>query len=166
MTLAAQNSDLACRARYRGSVRDARVPVSGGHEVPKPSEAPWMVTISSGDGTPADRFSCGGVLISPTRIATAGHCLDHTDPGDLEIRVGGGPLSARPGQLVHMRGFAVHPHYRVVPSPSAPEDYAKSGAADDVAVIVLTKPVRGVHPVPVARHAPVGATECGSTATG
>ncbi|MDQ0960734.1 hypothetical protein QFZ66_004612 [Streptomyces sp. B4I13] len=53
-----------------------------------------------------------------------------------------------------MRGFAVHPHYRTIPSPSAPHDYEKSGAADDVAVIVLTKPVRGVRPVPVARHAP------------
>ncbi|MFM9728502.1 S1 family peptidase [Streptomyces niveiscabiei] len=154
LNLAAQNSGLACLARYRGSVRDARVRRLRRTRGAKAVACPWMVTISSGDGTPADRFSCGGVLISPTRIATAGHCLDHTDPGDLEIRVGGGPLSTRPRQPVQMRGFAVHPHYRVVPSPSAPEDYAKSGAADDVAVIVLTKPVRGAHPVPVARHAP------------
>ncbi|MFF7735501.1 trypsin-like serine protease [Streptomyces sp. NPDC007984] len=128
--------------------------VSGGHEVRNPSEAPWMVTISSGDGTPAQRFSCGGVLISPIRIATAGHCLDHANPRDLEIRVGGGPLSTRPGRLVHMRGFAIHPNYRTIPSPKDPQSYEKSGAADDVAVILLTKPVRGVHPVPVARHAP------------
>ncbi|MFF5982976.1 S1 family peptidase [Streptomyces olindensis] len=128
--------------------------ISGGHEVRKPSDAPWMVTISSKDGgSAAERQQCGGVMISPTRAATAGHCLDHGDPTDLEIRVGGGSLS-HPGRLVHMRGFAVHPRYRLIPSPSDPNSFEKSSVAYDVAIIELTKPVKGVRPVPVARHAP------------
>jgi secreted trypsin-like serine protease len=129
--------------------------VSGGHEVPRRLAPAWLVTIAAaGDRPLAERELCGGSLISPTRIATAAHCLDGSDPNRLEIHVGGSTLSRDPGRTVRIKGFATQPGYHVVPSPKDPDNFARSGAANDVALIELETAVRGVSLLPVGRREP------------
>lgn len=133
--------------------------VSGGQPVSDPATAPWMATIARKGSDPlAQRELCGGALIAPDRVATAGHCLDHTDPVGLELHVGGGTLSGDPGRIVPIKGFTMDPGYRLVPSPIDPHNFESSAAADDVAIIELARPVWGVPVLPVARHSPAPGT--------
>ncbi len=88
------------------------------------SEVPWFANL---DG------ACGGTLIAPDRVVTAGHCvaglsLDELDP----IRIAGQRRKA-----IH---FAMHPDWQ-----------NENGAnfLDDVAVIQLDAPVTTVAPVPL-----------------
>ncbi|MFD2420897.1 S1 family peptidase [Amycolatopsis pigmentata] len=133
--------------------------VSGGTPVPDPAAAPWMATIASvGDDPLTLRAFCGGVLIAPDRIATAGHCLDHGDPTRWEVYLGSSTLSAHPGKMVKIKGFAVHQGFRLIPSGVAPELPHSSAVADDVAIIQLAEPQWGTPFLPVAHRTPeVGA---------
>jgi secreted trypsin-like serine protease len=134
--------------------------VSGGQPVPDPSAAPWMVTIArAGDRPLTEREMCGGVLIAADRVATAAHCLDHTDPTKLEVHLGASVLSSNPGTVLSIRGFATDPGYQLVPSATDPNDFSKSAAKNDVAIIVLTKPVAGVRPTHVADGRPTTGTK-------
>jgi secreted trypsin-like serine protease len=105
------------------------------------SEVPWFANL---DG------SCGGTLVAPDRVVTAGHCvaglsLDQLDP----IRIAGQRRKA-----VH---FAMHPDWR---SPNG-ENFL-----DDVAVIQLDAPVTTVAPVPLGPDAtPPRATVLGRGAS-
>ena len=129
--------------------------VSGGQPVSDPGTAPWMVTIADkGSGPLVRREICGGVLIAPDRVATAGHCLDHADPTNLELHIGGGTLSTDPGRIVPIKGFTMDPGYHLVSSPTDPNNFETSAAADDAAIIELARPVWGVPVLPVARHSP------------
>lgn len=133
--------------------------VSGGQPVTDPATAPWMATIAIKGSDPlVQRELCGGVLIAPDRIATAGHCLDHTDPLNLEVHIGGGTLSADPGRIVPVAGFTMNPGYRLVSPPDDPGDFEASAAVDDAAIIELARPVWGVPVLPVARHSPAPGT--------
>ncbi|GAA3558901.1 hypothetical protein GCM10022222_48070 [Amycolatopsis ultiminotia] len=128
--------------------------VSGGDKAAS-GAAPWMATIAfKGDDPLVQRASCGGALIAPDRVATAAHCLDHVDPTHLEVHLGGGTLSTDPGTTVPIRGWSLHPGFRLIPSPQAPQDPSKSSVADDGAIIELAHPVFGVTPLPVAATAP------------
>jgi secreted trypsin-like serine protease len=104
------------------------------------------------------RDLCGGVLITPDRIATASHCLDHTDPSAIEVHLGASVLTTTPGQIVPIKGFATDPGYRIIPSPTDPDNFDASAAADDIAVIELARPVRGVPTIPVAHRPPAVGT--------
>ncbi|GAA1989363.1 S1 family peptidase [Amycolatopsis minnesotensis] len=129
--------------------------VTGGRQIDDPAAAPWMVTIATKGPEPlALREKCGGVLIAPSRVATAGHCLDHLDPGHLELHLGGGPLSGGHGRIVSTKGYSIHPGYRLVYSPSAPGDFERAAVANDAAVLELASPVFGVPTVPVAPREP------------
>jgi secreted trypsin-like serine protease len=133
--------------------------ISGGQQVSNPATAPWMATIASKGSSPlVQREMCGGVLIAPDRVATAGHCLDHADPTHLELHLGGGTLSTDPGRVVEIKGFEVDPGYRLVPSPSDPNNFEKSAAANDAAIIELAQPVEDVSVVPVAKNDPAPGT--------
>src|SRR5690349_3946197 len=52
--------------------------VSGGSTLPI-AQAPYVAYVDVGGGT------CSGTLISPTRILTAGHCLDGSNATDGQI---------------------------------------------------------------------------------
>ncbi|AHH98490.1 S1 family peptidase [Kutzneria albida] len=133
--------------------------VSGGTQLPDQSAAPWMVTIASAGDRPLEqRELCGGVLIAPDRVATAGHCLDHGDPTHWEVHLGASVLSTNPGTVLPIRGVAIHPGYRLIPSPSDPNSFEKSAVANDVAIIALARPVSGVQPVRVAENPPAEGT--------
>ncbi|MFD7663211.1 S1 family peptidase [Streptomyces sp. NPDC059788] len=129
--------------------------MSGGTESPRPGAAPWLATLAvKGDGPLLKRASCGGVLVAPDRVLTAAHCLDGVDVARIEVHLGSSVLSEDPGTVRNVRGAALHPRYRLLPSPAAPDRPELSSAAYDLAEIRLSDPVRGVKPLPVAKHRP------------
>ncbi len=108
--------------------------VVGGKPV-SATAVPWFATLSG----------CGGTLIAPDRVVTAGHCVFAISPEALKsIRVGG---VVRTG--IH---FAMHPDW---------EDTNGDNVLDDVAIIQLDRPVTGVAPVPLGDAAPARAVVLG-----
>ena len=117
-----------------------------------PEQAPWLVTL-----TTRGPF-CGGALIAPDRVLTAAHCVQGADPGRVSVRIGG---------VRHAwRGASFPTTYREIASPVHPEDPSASGTVDDIAVIVLAKPVTGVPLLPVAQGAPVAGEASQTIGTG
>ncbi|OWF50829.1 atrial natriuretic peptide-converting enzyme-like [Mizuhopecten yessoensis] len=67
-------------ANYKSATR-----IVAGKEV-EPGTWPFMVSLHGG---PAERFFCGGTLISETWVLTAGHCLGGTtSPGGITLKIG------------------------------------------------------------------------------
>jgi trypsin len=92
-----------------------------GGEPAAPESVPWF----------ADVGGCGGMLVAPDRVLTAGHCLANV------------PLSNIAGVLVgteqrHGTRFALHPGWRHANGHNV---------LDDVAIVQLDRPVTTVAPV-------------------
>ena len=113
----------------------ARASVVGGGVVPR-GAFPWVVAMSRG---------CGGSLIAPDRVLTAGHCVEDLRVETLRMYVGA--HTRRRGSLrydgteVRAVEVATHPEYRSLRG---------GGPANDVAVLRLDRPVEGVAPVALA----------------
>lgn len=88
----------------------------------------------SGDGTPIPE--CSGTLISPTVFLTAGHCtLPFSQLGITKIWVTfDSEFDPAKSKLIPAAGFATHPGF----DPGT--------LFNDVGVVILSKPVRGVTP--------------------
>lgn len=129
--------------------------MSGGTQLPRPGAAPWLATLAvKGDGPLLQRASCGGALIAPDRVLTAAHCVDGVDVQRVEVHLGSSVLSKDPGTVRDVRSATRHPRYKLLPSPADPGRPELSSAAYDMAEIRLSAPVRGIAPLPVARHRP------------
>lgn len=93
--------------------------VIGGSTV-RAGESPWVVALSSRDrfgGTRAGQF-CGGVVVAPTKVLTAAHCLSRevlgADVGqipDLRVIAGRTDLRSAGGQEVPVRSVRIAPGY-------------------------------------------------------
>ncbi len=91
-------------------------------------------------------------LIAPDRVLNAAHCLDGADPRSFEVVIGvdGGGAGPLPDTAYHnVKGFASAPGRRYT-LPSGPRNPEAATAADDVGLVVLTKPVAGIAPVAIA----------------
>jgi trypsin len=127
-----------------GAVADtppkARASVVGGQPV-GPQLYPWMVALSRG---------CGGTLVAPDRVLTAGHCVEDLRVSELRAYVGARNRERGgyryDGRQVTPVDVATHPGYRPLDG---------GGPANDVAVIKLAEPVLDV---PLVKLAHVGDT--------
>ncbi|MEU9869060.1 serine protease [Actinomadura sp. NPDC048021] len=88
--------------------------VVGGAPAPA-ARYPWMAAVGSPIFfvRPAGQF-CGGVLVKPDRLLTAGHCVSmfRRVPGVLTATFGRDDLAGRGGETVAVKSVRMHPKYR------------------------------------------------------
>ncbi|HET6356430.1 serine protease [Streptomyces sp.] len=105
---------------------DADSVVVGGDPVTT-VEAPWVVALASRDrfgGTRAGQF-CGGVVVAPTKVMTAAHCLSRTVLGqdvrevrDLRVISGRSELTGVEGREIAVSDSWVAPQYNPLTNSS------------------------------------------------
>ncbi len=97
-----------------------------------PAQWPFAVAIFR-----KGHMHCSGSVIGPTKVLTAGHCLDGFNVANLQVIIGRPTLrEASVGQSIGVVSGRVHP------------DFEQTGL-HDVAVLNLAQPT-GVTPVPLA----------------
>ncbi|KAM9738148.1 coagulation factor VII-like isoform 2-T2 [Menidia menidia] len=114
--------------------QDERLRIVGGTECPK-GECPWQVLlVYKGKGF------CGGVIVKPTWILTAAHCLENTDRRFLKVVAGEHNIQVNESteQLVPVAEVVTH------------ESYSRATVDHDIALLRLATPLRyGTFAVPV-----------------
>ncbi|GAA4993311.1 hypothetical protein GCM10023317_21740 [Actinopolymorpha pittospori] len=129
--------------------------MSGGQPVDDPDAAPWVATLAvRGDAPLLQLAGCGGALVAPDRVLTAVHCVDHVDPSQLDVHINARVLSEEAGEVRPVRGISVLPGYEILPSPVDPTDPNLSSARNDLAVILLDRPIHDIAPLRIAEHRP------------
>jgi hypothetical protein len=88
----------------------ASATIVGGY-TPDPSQWPWMVSISY-RGT--NSHFCGGTLVQPTIVLTAGHCVFDGDQleQNLQVTIGRRDLRQPGGEQIPVAAITPHPDYR------------------------------------------------------
>jgi secreted trypsin-like serine protease len=126
------------------------------------SAAPYMVFLGN----------CTGTLVAPDRVLTAAHCASVIDPEGSTAVIGTNDVGGNRGIIngvltpvippesakYRVKEFSAHPGFRLQ-FPFAKNKPQYATAKDDVAIVVLARPVTGLVPVPVATPADAAALE-------
>lgn len=119
-----------CGVRPRRNKHSRQKRVVGGKSA-KPNSWPWQVEILNATSM---QHWCGGSIIHPQYIITAGHCVDNFSPVNKQIRLGEHNNKRLEGyeEIMQAAETFVHPGY-VRGSDDSPGDY-------DIGIIRLNKP--------------------------
>jgi len=115
------------------------------------NEFPFMVAVldETLGGTDYNKQFCGGSLIAPSWVLTAGHCAEGMRADDLAVAVGRTLLNSNQGERhdVAAGGVFIHPQYD------------SRSLAHDAALLRLTTPVSAtIAPLHLATTPPVAGT--------
>lgn len=104
-------------------------------KIARPGQFPYQAAlIFSGYRNPYDGQYCGGAVIAPQWVLTAGHCVSTAMlPTDIEILVGSTKLS-QGGQTIAVASICRHPQYQIVGGHSV----------NDLALLKLAQPVESL----------------------
>ncbi|KAG9262334.1 coagulation factor VII-like [Astyanax mexicanus] len=105
--------------------QDPRARIVGGEECPK-GHCPWQVLLKYGE-----KGFCGGVIVKPTWVITASHCLEKLLAKFLKIVAGEHDIDVNEGseQTIEVEEIIMHPSY-------VPET-----ADSDIALLRLRRPI-------------------------
>lgn len=104
----------------------------------RPGQFPYEAAlILTGYKNPFDGQYCGGTLIAPQWVLTAGHCVSTSmQPADIQVLVGSTKLS-QGGRPVELASICRHPQYGT----------ADGHSVNDLALLKLATPVPDLQPI-------------------
>jgi len=88
--------------------------IVGGSKV-KPNSLPWQVAMLDTNNGPEDKIACGGTILCPKFIMTAGHCImKNKSPKNIKIKAGKHDLSAdeEPESVHKVKAMHLHPDFK------------------------------------------------------